>query len=120
MDDVLTRSTFETELALLGYDAPDSYDVDPCSHGEAPACALFIQQGAACFEDPKIYRDLKWVVYTGCRPCCDATEGVVMCGGLYNNVRLFVADLDATATSGLRSAEVPPARDPLPCDDPDD
>lgn len=117
-----TQSTFETQLALLGYDAPDSYDFDPCTHPQAESCTLFIQQDAGCYErdSVRIFRDLKWIFYQGCRTCCDLTESLVMCGGLYQNVRLFVAGIDATATSQLHSAEIPHARTPLPKEDEDE
>ncbi|MCY0989274.1 hypothetical protein OV203_19200 [Nannocystis sp. ILAH1] len=108
-----SRSAFEAELRGLGYDELDSYDWDPCPHAATDGCAVFVMP-TRDYRDAEIYGQLGWLVYDGCKDCSLSCTHVLLCGGLFTHLRVFVGGV---LTESFGAAEIRPAAAPIESDD---
>ncbi|MDC0667170.1 hypothetical protein [Nannocystis radixulma] len=104
-----SRSAFEAELWQLGYGAHDSFDYHPCTHQATDGCAIFVMPTQESRE-AETYGELGWLVYEGCHACCVATTHVLLCGGLFTHLRVFVGGV---LTESFGAAEIRPATEPI-------
>lgn len=104
-----SRPAFEAELRRLGYDAPGSFDSDPCVHDDPEACAVFVMPTREV-QQAETYGQLGWLVYEGCWDCCTDCTKTLNCGGMYTHLRLFAGGVLAER---FDDDEVRPAGEPI-------
>ncbi|MCY0989275.1 hypothetical protein OV203_19205 [Nannocystis sp. ILAH1] len=108
-----SRSAFEAELRRLGYGQLDSFDSDPCVHQDADECAVFVMPTREC-KDAATYGQLGWLVYEGCRDCCEACTRTLNCGGMFTHLRVFAGGV---LTERFDDDEIRPAAAPVDDDE---
>jgi hypothetical protein len=104
-----SRSEFEAELRQLGYGEHDSFDYRPCTHGATDGCAIVVMPTRES-KDAETYGELGWLVYEACKPCTMACAHVLLCGGLFTHMRVFIGGVE---TERFGRGEIQPAGEPI-------
>lgn len=100
-----SRSAFEAQLRELGYDELEPFDSEPCVHEAADECAMFVMPTREC-KEADTYGALGWLVYEGCRDCCEARTRTLNCGGMFTHLRVFA---DGVLSERFDDDEIRPA-----------
>jgi hypothetical protein len=112
----MSRSAFEAALQRLGYGEIELDESHSCRHMPETS-AVFHMPDAEVVDGARTYGDLGWFKFLGCVDCCRDMAGVLACGGMYSNVRVFDGEVDVTSETLFEPSALRPADEPLPDDE---